>query len=459
MRRYSVDWRLLGGFSALLFLIVVIGLIGIFQICSLSKTVDDLGENYLPMQRAILEMKINNGLYAMGIRSYIFWRGSKYLEAASAAADLGVVNNAARAFDRHLAIYSSHIQSEGQQQWVERISASQQELRAMGNEIINLADQLDEVGGDFKRRKELESRINKLVMEFENRLYKINDFLDKIVEKDSLEAVKEQLIVADLAKNRATSLLGVSLAVAFLIGGQTAWFVYRDRRRERERREQLVQKMIRLEEEERRNLSVQVHDQMGQDLSALRIYLDLIDKELLAENEETKKNILEGKRILSGLIEKSHNISELLRPPALEEVGLVDTIDALIFQYKQMTDINFTYQKSKVDVMKLPGEYSLVLYRVAQEGLTNIVKHARAKNVRIMLELKDKVIQLAIQDDGVGFNYRDFLKQPRRRKDDRIRLGLLGLKERVELLGGSMDIKTAPGKGTRLTVQLPVTKT
>ncbi len=454
----SIDWRLLAGFGALLFLIVVIGLIGIFQIRSLSKAVDDLGKSYLPMQRAILEMKINNGLYAMGIRSYIFWRGSKYLEAASVAADLGVVNNAACAFDRHLAIYSSHIQSREQKLWVERISTSQQELRATADKIINLVDQLDKAGSDFERRKELESAINKSVMVFENRLYKINDFLDKIVEKDSLKAIKEQLIVADLAKNRAISLLVVSLIIAFLIGGQTAWFVYRDRRRQRERKEQLVQKMLRLEEEERRNLSVQVHDQMGQDLSALRIYLDLIDKKLPPENEEIKKNIQEGKRILSGLIEKSHNISELLRPPALEEVGLVDTIDALIFQYKQMTDIGFTYQKPEVDV-KLSGEYSLLLYRVAQEGLTNIVKHAQAKNVRIMLELKNKVIQLAIQDDGAGFNYRDFLKQPRRRKNDRMRLGLLGLKERVELLGGWMDIKTSPGSGTRLTVQLPIAKT
>jgi len=146
-----------------------------------------------------------------------------------------------------------------------------------------------------------------------------------------------------------------------------------------------------------------------------------------------------------------------LMPPALDEVGLVDTISALSLQYKQMTDINFTYQRPKVAI-ELTSEHSLLLYRVAQEGLTNIVKHAQAKNVEIMLGLKDKIIQLAIQDDGRGFNYRSFLKRPHRRENDRIKLGLLGLKERVEFLGGSMDINTTPGKGTRLIVEFLVTK-
>jgi len=455
MKSHKVDWRLVAGFGALLFLIVVIGLIGIFQIRSLSKTVDDFGESYLPTQRAILEMKINNGVYAMGIRSYIFWRGSKYLEAAGAAADLGAVDNAARSFRRYLAIYSSHIQSKEQALWVNRISDSQQELRAMGNKIIVLADQFDQAGGGTKKRKELEAGANKLIMRFENKLYRINNFLDKIVEKDNLKEVKEQLIAADLAENRAISLLGVSLIIAFLIGGETAWLVYRNRRRERERREQLVRRMIRLEEKTRTNLSLQIHNQMGQDLSALMIYSDLIDKKLIPSNEEAKKDIIQSKKILSGLIDKSHNIAELLRPPALEEIGLVDTIAGLIFQYKHITSVKFS-SNLPAEPLILPGEYSLILYRVVQEGLTNIVKHSQAKEVKLSLEKKANVVYLTVADDGIGFNY----KQPlaRRRKEDKLKLGLLGLRERIELLGGKITVDTAPGRGTKLIVELSVTK-
>lgn len=457
MRRYKIDWRLGGGFAALLFLIVAIGLIGINQIQSLSMTVDELGRRYFPIQQAALEMRINNSLYAMGIRNYVFWHSSKYLEAARAGASLEALNAALEAFERSLSSYASFAQSDRQRQWVKRISLLQQELRLIGERIIDAVDEVEKISASPKR-EELEEAINRQLMIFESRLYRIDDFLDANVQKANLEAVRGQLKSADLARRRALALLRWSLILALLMGGQTAGFVYSNRRRDRERREQLMHRMIALEEEERRNLSLQVHDQMGQDLSALKIYLDLTDRKLLEAKEDAMRDLTEGKRILDGLIEKSHNIAELLRPPALDEIGLVETIESLILQYKQMSGIKFTYQKPESPV-KLSGEHSLVLYRLTQEGLTNIVKHAQAKKVKLELELLDKVIRLSIEDDGVGFDYKNLLKRLRRRKADRVKLGLLGLKERVELLGGSLDIRTAPGAGTRLIVELPVVKT
>ena len=434
------------GFSALLLLIVAIGLIGIFQIQSLSKTVDSLGRSYLPAQEAALKMRINNTLYAMGIRNYVFWKGSKYLEAARASADLGIIQQAAKEFDRQLAVYVSGVWLGKQKQWVEQISASEKELRATGSRIIDLVDE-----------NAASESINKLIMTFESQLYRIDDFIDKTIQEFNLSAIRDELREADIQKVRAIRFLKWSLVFGVLIGTETAWLVYRNRRRERERREQLVRRMIRLEEENRTNLSLQVHDQMGQDLSALRIYSDLVDKKVPEENKDVKANVMEVKRILSGLIEKTHNISELLRPPALDEVGLVDTIDALVLQYKQMTGINFVYQRPTFDI-RPAREYSLALYRITQEALTNIAKHARAKNVKVNLGLGDKSIQLNIEDDGIGFDYKDFLERSRRRGGARIGLGLLGLKERVELLGGSMDINAAAGKGTRLSVELPLAK-
>ena len=446
MKKHSVEWRLLLGFSALLLLIVAIGLIGIFQIQSLSKTVDNLGRSYLPAQEAALKMRINNTLYAMGIRNYVFWKGSKYLEAARATADLGIVQRAAKEFDHQLDIYVSGVWLGKQKQWVEQISASEKELRATGSRIIDLVDE-----------NAASESINKLIMTFESQLYRIDDFIDKTIQEFNLSAIKDELREANLQKIRAIGLLKWSLVFGVLIGAETAWLVYRNRRRERERREQLVRRMIRLEEENRTNLSLQVHDQMGQDLSALRIYSDLVDKKVPEENKDVKANVMEIRRILSGLIEKTHNISELLRPPALDEVGLVDTIDALVVQYKQMTGINFVYQRPKFDI-RPASEYSLALYRITQEALTNIAKHARAKNVKVNLGVKDKSIQLSIEDDGIGFDYKDFLERSRRRRGARMGLGLLGLKERVELLGGLMVINTAAGKGTKLVVELPAAK-
>jgi len=451
MKRYLVDWKLAGGFSALLFLMVTIGGIGIFQIQFLSKSIDDLGKYYFPLQKAALEMRIDNSLYATGIRNYIFWRSARYLEAAKDAANQEAINTARIGFQGQLAGYTSFARTARQRQWIKRVRVLEQELYGVGEKIVDEADRLENTGG-IQRRK-IEDAIDKLVMVFENKLHKIDEFIDGNIQKANLEAVEEKLYLAELAKKRAIKLLIWSLILGLGLGGETAWLIYRNHKSEQERRKKLVQRMIRAEELERQNLSFQVHDQMGQDLSALMIYTDLIDKKLDPSNKEVKEDILQSKKILSDLIDKSHNIAELLRPPALEEIGLVDTIAGLIFQYKHITSIEFS-SNLPAEPLNLPGEYSLILYRVAQEGLTNIVKHSQAKKVEISLEKKANAVYLTVADDGIGFNY----KQPllRRRKEDKLKLGLLGLRERIELLGGKMTVNTAPGRGTTLIVNLPI---
>jgi len=451
MKRYLVDWRLAGGFSALLFLMVAIGGIGIFQIQFLSKSVDDLGKYYFPLQKAALEMRIDNSLYAMGIRNYIFWRSARYLEAAKDAANQEAINAARIGFQRQLASYSSFARTARQRQWIERVRVLEQELYGIGKKIIDSVNRLENTGG-IQRRK-IEDTINKLVMVFENKLYKIDEFIDGNMQKTNLKAVEEQLRLAELAKERAIRLLIWSLILGLGLGGETAYLIYRNHKNEQERRKKLVQRMIRAEELERQNLSFQVHDQMGQDLSALMIYSDLIDKKVNPLNQEVKEDILRSKKILSGLIDKGHNIAELLRPPALEEVGLVDTIAGLIFQYKHITPIKFSSNLT-TEPLNLPGEYSLILYRVAQEGLNNIAKHSQAKKVEISLEKKANAVYLIVVDDGIGFNYEQPLQY--RRKEDKLKLGLLGLRERIELLGGKMTVNTAPGRGTKLIVKLPI---
>jgi two-component system sensor histidine kinase DegS len=124
--------------------------------------------------------------------------------------------------------------------------------------------------------------------------------------------------------------------------------------------------------------------------------------------------------------------------------------------YKHLTSANFIYEKPKEE-LKVPSAHSLVLYRIAQELLTNMLKHAQAKNVEIRLTKKANSLDFFYQDDGTGFDYDTISKTiPRRRREDKLRLGLVSLKERVELLDGIMKINSAMGKGTRINVELPV---
>ncbi|GAF99823.1 unnamed protein product, partial [marine sediment metagenome] len=265
------------------------------------------------------------------------------LEAAKDAANQDAINAARIGFQRQLASYSSFARTAIERQWSERVRVLEQELYGIGEKIIDSVNRLENISGI--QRKKIEDTINKLVMVFENKLYKIDEFIDGNIQKTNLKAVEKQLHMVELAKKRAIKLLIWSLILGLGLGGETAWLIYRNHKSEHERRKKLVQRMIKAEELERQNLSFQVHDQMGQDLSALMIYTDLIDKKLDPLNEkairQAKKDIVQSKKILSGLIDKSHNIAELLRPSALREIGLVDTIDGLIFQYKRITSIEF----------------------------------------------------------------------------------------------------------------------
>ncbi|MFH0940357.1 MAG: sensor histidine kinase [Candidatus Omnitrophota bacterium] len=441
-RRITIDWRMVAGFLGLLFLIIAVGLIGIRQIENLSSVVSYLAKTDMPMQNAVLEMKSSNSKYAMGIRNYMFWRSAKYLEAASVAQKLDLVRLASANFDKHLAFYALHAELAQEREWVRIVRESETELRKTGDTIIAMIDKAE---GD----------INKHLMDFEGKLFQIDAYLDDPLQKSVLSAIDNQLAVAETGKRRSVVLLWWSLLVGLLLGAQTAYLIYRRSKREQEHRELLWRQVIRVEEEQRNNLSLQIHDQMGQDLSALKIYLGLLERDLAPEMKEQKERIEKTKKILDGLMDKTHNISELLRPPELDDLGLSESIAALILQYKEMTGNNYNYERLGQDALLSP-EHSLILYRVVQEALTNIAKYSEAKNVEVSLEKKDDLVALIVSDDGKGFDYDEYLRRPGRRKDDKIKIGLQGLRERIELIGGVLRVYSKPGQGTKLEVTLPV---
>jgi len=444
---------MVAGFSGLLFLIIAVGLIGIRQIENLSSVVSYLGKTDMPMQNAVLEMKSSNSKYAMGIRSYMFWRSAKYLEAASVAQKLDLVRSASANFDKHLAFYVQRAGLSQEREWVRTVRESETELRKTGDTIIAMLDKTEGVSSDQK--KTLEGAINKLLMDFEGKLFGIDAYLDNPLQKSVLSAIDNQLSVAEEGKRRSVILLSWSLLVGLLLGAQTAYLIYRRSKREQEHRELLWRQVIRVEEEQRNNLSLQIHDQMGQDLSALKIYLGLLERDLAPEMREQQERIEKTKKILDGLMDKTHNISELLRPPELDDLGLSESIAAIILQHKEMTGNNYHYERLGQDAL-LSQEHSLILYRVVQEALTNIAKYSEAKNVEVSLEKKNDVVALIVSDDGKGFDYEEYMRRPGRRKDDKIKLGLQGLRERIELIGGALRVYSKPGQGTKLEVTLPV---
>lgn len=448
------DWKLACGFIALLLLILLIGLTGIYQISSFSKQLDNLGRKHFPLQKAALEIRMQTSMYAMYLRNYVFWKSFKYLEAARKSVTSEDINNVKDKSRKQIEYFGSLSSDAAQKDFVLQMSVLQKNLFEIGDQILELADRMDGAESSSKK-EEVQNSINKLMMVFETRLFAIDDFIESEVQSYNLRVVEEELEYAREAKRKAYTLLGWSILFSILIGGQTAVVVYNSRRNDRLKREELTKKIVRIEEKERENLSMQVHDQMGQDLSGLKIYLDIISKAIEKKTPDIEQKIQKCKDVLSGLIEKSHNIAELLRPPALDELGLTDALRGMISQYRHVSglDISFSGAGSKPGIK---GEYSLLIYRIIQECLTNIIKHSGATKVDVSLERAGNSLELTIKDNGIGFKNPAPGPGNAKSADDRLKLGLLGVRERVEFFHGSFELISPEGKGTAISVNLPL---
>jgi signal transduction histidine kinase len=439
--------KLLLAFSFLILLTLLIGLVGISQIQELNRKIGDLGKHNLRLENAVLEMRINNAIYAMGIRNYVFWRAWRYLGAAPMVANTSSILETGENFKKQLKIYRESAYLDQQKEWATQIAVSFDELFLLGKKIIASVER--------EGSEKISDVTNSLLMNFENRIYKIDGFLDNSMGKSNLLEVQRQMDQANTDKDQAIFFLRFSLTGALAVGTFIAFAVYKRRIKERSYRQQLFNRMINLEEGERKKLSTAVHDEMGQDLSALKIYLGLISQQPEVFGVDLKSKVEECKKITSRLIDKSHNIAFILRPPDLDEVGLLESLESLLLESQHLTGVSYSFQKP-TEELNLSLEYSLIIYRAAQEFLTNMAKHAQAKNVEIRLAKPENSLELFYHDDGKGFNSDNVGQKYLRRKEDKLGLGLLGLKERIEVLDGQMRINSSLGKGTTIIVTLPI---
>jgi len=204
----------------------------------------------------------------------------------------------------------------------------------------------------------------------------------------------------------------------------------------------LSAKLLRAQEDERRALSRELHDEAGQSFSAILLETEnLLDAELGA----AAKPHLESIRNLAqrGMAE-TRNMALLLRPSMLDDFGLVPALNWQAKETAKRTGLRV--QVSAADLPRdLPEEHKTCIYRVVQEALHNVVRHAQASAAQVSLQWEEERIDLTVQDDGTGFDA------------VRVRgLGLLGMEERVHHLGGIFAIDSQPGRGTTVKIQLPV---
>jgi signal transduction histidine kinase len=199
-------------------------------------------------------------------------------------------------------------------------------------------------------------------------------------------------------------------------------------------------------EEEAKRIAHELHDEAGQLLASVHIALDQIAQEL---PNPTRERLSEVKGLLNQIEEQLRRLSHELRPTVLDDLGLIPALEFLSQGISARTGIQVTLEGSTGG--ELSGLIETTLYRIVQAALNNVTKHAKATRVSIWFQLKEHEIHCSIQDDGVGFNLSDVLARKGQRG-----LGLIGIRERLDALGGTLKITSTPGKGTGLYIRIPL---
>lgn len=210
-------------------------------------------------------------------------------------------------------------------------------------------------------------------------------------------------------------------------------------------------KILTIQEEERHRISRDLHDEIGQLSVSLGSALSIIEKEIEKRNfDQALRVIKDAKTILAGTTKKIRALFIDLRPAELGMVGLPSVLRELFSHYTKTYPLDIKFREN-IGNVHIKEELAITLYRVIQEAFNNIVKHAKAKNVKIDLLLKGGEINFTIEDDGVGFDAEVFLKEANADS-----LGLRGMRERVDLLNGKFLLQSKPKSGTKISVIFPI---
>jgi len=225
---------------------------------------------------------------------------------------------------------------------------------------------------------------------------------------------------------------------------QNAW-LFGQVRSSSERLQSLARKLVEIQENERYHIARELHDEAGQALSSLKLSLGRLEQDPDC-TQRMKQQLQDLKGVADGVLDELHRLAMDLRPVVLDHLGLV----AALQQYANNLNSEQLSVQFKVvgfDGDRLVRDAETSLYRIVQEALTNVVCHAHAKNVGILLEKAGGKVKVFVEDDGVGFSP-DYIEQKER-------LGLVGMRERAEMMGGRLTIESIPEKGTSVIVEVP----
>jgi signal transduction histidine kinase len=280
---------------------------------------------------------------------------------------------------------------------------------------------------------------------------------------DQLDALSaRQMAASDARMNetfgrlrgRLTLIVALAVGVGLLLAAFTIWRTLRLEQELEQRYQEVLKtqqelaelsaRLVSAQEEERRSISRELHDEVGQSLSALLMEAGNAAAHVAPDDAHVRQHVDSIKKLAEASVNIIRNMTLLLRPSMLDDFGLVPALEWQAREVSKRTGIRV--QVAAADSTgELPDALKTCIYRVVQEALHNCARHAQARSVRVVVRQEESRIVLSVEDDGRGFDAR------------RVRgLGLVGMEERVRHLGGAFHVRSTPGAGTKVDVELPL---
>jgi signal transduction histidine kinase len=212
------------------------------------------------------------------------------------------------------------------------------------------------------------------------------------------------------------------------------------------RLKELSGRLIGVQDEERKRIARELHDVLGQTLTALKMDVAWIGRRLTDDTSATRAKVAATAALIDETIGTVRRIATDLRPGVLDELGLAAAVEWQAREFEHRTGIHCAL-RTTVDGVALDPQVSTAVFRIFQESLTNVTRHSRAARVSVTLERRDTDLVLEVQDDGIGMAAAD--------ASSHRSIGLTGMRERAHLVGGGVSISSAAGAGTTVLVQIP----
>ena len=208
-----------------------------------------------------------------------------------------------------------------------------------------------------------------------------------------------------------------------------------------------MERLLRAQEDERRRISRELHDETGQALASLMVTMRMLAEE--TDDPTYREVLLRSRDVAEGVLLGIRNLAVELRPPVLDDIGLIAALRRHLERLCTPLSLQWTLE-SEQEEWNLRSDVAVALYRIVQEGVTNIIRHAQAASLRLSFHQQNDWLCIELADDGRGVTEKQVAETER--------LGIQGMRERVELLGGRFTLSPATGQGTLLRVEIPLTK-